>query len=82
MYKIWDGDNILGGGHPVTPLMRKIDPLERHENNISARPGQESGRSNPDNLFDDLNSEDRKWLKVAREHLKKRANLRCCPRYY
>jgi hypothetical protein len=71
MRRIYDDGNTPKNRHLANSLLREGELLERHGGDVSAQTGHASRLSNPHNLFDDLNSEDSKWIKVARKHLKK-----------
>lgn len=47
------------------------EPIDLYANYLSEGPQPADESSNPRNLFDDSNMIDRKWLKSARDYLKR-----------
>jgi len=69
MHRIYYGDDILENGHQAELLLRKDGTPERYKNNVPPT-GHKNRLSNPRNLFDDVNSEDSKWIKIAQGYLR------------
>lgn len=62
--------------NPMTLLTADLGPVDRYDEYLSRGKQVKESSSNPRNLFDDSNREDRNWLKIAKEFLKRSsANL-------
>jgi hypothetical protein len=58
-------------------LSHLAEPVDKYAQYLSEGDQPVGGMDNPRNLFDDSNSEDKKWLKITRKYLNrlKRATL-------
>jgi len=54
----------------IDSLTADLGPIGRYEEYLSRGKKTKVSSSNPRNLFDDSNRQDRNWLKIAQEFLK------------